>query len=290
MNRQDFTPHPRDHQFAQTILDSISAHVAILDAEGYILETNRAWKRFAEQNRIQVRPDMTNVNYLEVCERTGEYAFVAAGIRDVIAGAKGEFVMDYPCHSDTEKRWFYMRATRAGDTGPLRVVVSHENITAIKLAQEKIHRSEQELLQEKLRLEEANTALKVLLARREEDRRDLEANVLDSIRQLVTPVIQQIRVNALPERTEKLVATLEFRLEQVTKPFLHRVEAVESILTPQEIEIAALIREGLTSKDIANRLNISITTVNFHRRNLREKLALRNTGSNLRTYLIKLER
>lgn len=281
-----------DYQFAQTILDSISAHVAILDENGVILETNRAWKKFAEQNSIQMRPDTLNINYLEVCERdgkiAGEFSFVANGIRKVISGSRDEFTMDYPCHSKQAKRWFYMRAIRASGPGPLRIVVSHENITALKLAEERMSRSEQDLLQEKRRLEEANTALKVLLDKREQDRKELEINVMDNIRQLVLPITKELAGCELPIRAEKLLTTLDIRLIEVTKPFLQRIAAIEAILTPQEIEMAALIREGLRSKDIADRLNISITTVNFHRRNLREKLQLRNTRKNLRSHLMSL--
>lgn len=276
------------YPFAQTILDSISAHVAILDENGNILETNRAWKSFAEDNRIRIRPDTININYLDVCESGGEFSFVGKGIRDVISGAEEEFVLDYPCHSEQERRWFYMRVVRAAGTGPLRIVVSHENITDLKLAQERIEKSEEEVLLEKQRLEEANTALKVLLRQREADRQDLEANVLDNIRQLVLPVVRQLTGQELSPRVEGLLASLEFRLQEVTKPFIQRMAAVEPLLTPQEIEIADLIREGLTSKDIAERLHICTSTVNFHRRNLREKLNLRNTRTNLRSYLTGL--
>ena len=281
-----------DHQFAQTILDSLSAHVAILDSEGYILETNQAWKLFAEQNRLQQEPPPVPTNYLEVCENSGvekgEYAFIAQGIRDVISGVKNEFALDYPCHSHEEKRWFFMRVVRASGPGPLRIVVSHENITALKLAQEQMDLHKQELLLEKRRLEEANTALKVLLQRREADRRELEENVLDNIRQLVIPVSEQLAALDMSVRARNLLATLDMRLTEVTKPFLQRVSDVSALLTPQEIEVAALIREGLTSKAIAERLNISLTTVNFHRRNLRRKLQLKNTRANLRSYLIGL--
>lgn len=281
-----------DHQFAQTILDSISAHVAILDEHGNILETNRAWKRFAEDNRIDVRPETENINYLEVCEKAAckddDYSFVATGIREVIAGKKVEFAMDYPCHSDTEKRWFYMRVVLASGPGPLRVVVSHENITALKLMQEKIEQNEQDLLEEKRRLEEANTALKVLLRQHDIDRRELEENVLDNIRQLVVPISQKLAEFRLPTPAKKLLATLDTRLSEVTKPFLQRVATVNAILTPQEIEVATLIREGLSSKEIAERLSISLVTVNFHRRNLRKKLKLDNTRQNLRSYLVSL--
>lgn len=282
----------QEQQYAQTILDSISAHVAILDRDGNILETNRAWKKFAEENQLQVRPETMNVNYLEVCETSGgdynEFGFVSKGIRDVISGRKKEFALDYPCHSREEKRWFYMRVVRTPGPGPFRIVVSHENITALKVAQEQMEQQKQELLFEQKQLEEANTALKVLLVQRDKDRKELESDVLDNIRQLILPISQQLSSLEMSERAKGLLVTLEKRLLEVTKPFLQRVAAVQSNLTPQEIEVAACIREGMTSKEIADRLKVSITTINFHRRNLREKLQLKNQKTNLRSYLISL--
>lgn len=82
--------------------------MAILDKNGIILENNLAWKTFAEQNSIQMRPDILKINYLDVCDRAGEvageFSFVAAGIRNVVSGHRDEFIMDYPCHSGREKR------------------------------------------------------------------------------------------------------------------------------------------------------------------------------------------
>jgi DNA-binding CsgD family transcriptional regulator len=280
-------------QFAQTILNSISAHVAILDRNGVILETNRAWKHFAEQNRLQMRPDTLNINYLEICDRAdgddaGESFLVAAGIRDVIEGRSEEFVMDYPCHSPDKKRWFYMRVTRAAGPGPLRIVVSHEDITALKLAEERLRQSEAALWGEKRKLEEANTALKVLLRQREADQLEMETNVLDNMRRLVAPLMDRLLNHNLPARTRKLLDSLEFRLSEITKPFLKRMSAIESDFTPQEIEVAELIREGRSSKEIADQLHLSITTISFHRRNLRRKLKIRNTDTNLRSFLLNL--
>ena len=50
-------------QYAKTILNSLSAHIAIIDENGVILETNLAWREFAKANRIGIRPDTLNVNY-----------------------------------------------------------------------------------------------------------------------------------------------------------------------------------------------------------------------------------
>jgi DNA-binding CsgD family transcriptional regulator len=273
-----------DGSFAKTILDSLSAHVAILDADGIILESNRAWKRFAQSNQIRIRPDTLGVNYLEICEQAGnEPSLVAEGIREVITGQREEFAMEYDCHSPDEQRWFYMRVTRTPGPGPVRIVVSHENITALKLA-------EAALKSQKRHLEEANTALRVLLRQREADQHEMEKKVLDNMQHLVTPVLARLAATRLQERQKAMLASLKERLSDLTRPFMRRLSAIETGLTPQEIEVAALIREGRRSKEIADHLSLSIATVNFHRRNLRRKLNLRNTTTNLRSFLLALNK
>ncbi|MDJ0856588.1 MAG: LuxR C-terminal-related transcriptional regulator [Desulfobacterales bacterium] len=286
-------PSAGKDQLAQTILNSLSAHVAILDENGFILETNHAWMQFAEANQIRMRPDTLRVNYLDICDSADGYSAdesssVAQGIRDVIAGRIEEFVLDYPCHSPDEKRWFYMRVTRAAGPGAQRIVVSHENITALKLAEERLRQSENNLWQEKQKLEDANTALKVLLQQREKDQRQMEADVLDNVRRLIIPLVERLKGQTFTAGAAGVLATVEKRLEELTQPFLRRLSNAETVLTPQEIEVAALIREGRSSKEIAALLHLSLTTINFHRRNLRRKLNLRNSRINLRTYLLSL--
>ena len=285
------TPHD-DNPLAQTILDSLTAHVAILDDNGFILATNRAWKRFARENNLQIRPQSSKVNYLEICESTGaiegddEGSYVAGKIRDVIAGRLKEFVLDYPCHSPEKNRWFYMRVTRATGSGPIRIVVSHENITALRETENHLLKSKEELLEEKRKLEEANMALKVLLKQNEANQRDLEADVIDNVHRFIRPVLNRLTGMNLPKQANALIASLDHRILGLTAPFFRRLSNMKTILTPQEIEVAALIREGRSTKEIAAHLNLSVTTVNFHRRNLRQKFKLNNTVTNLRTFLM----
>ncbi len=97
----------------KTILNSLSANIAILDAQGVIMETNRAWRRYASTNQMKGEYDSIGVNYLKICEAvTGEEAAgarkVAEGIRSVINGDRDEFLFDYPCHSPDEKHWHYI--------------------------------------------------------------------------------------------------------------------------------------------------------------------------------------
>ena len=124
-------------RFLRSTLDALSAHIAILDEHGTIIEINRAWNRFARDNDYMGKPCGVGDNYLEVCDlASGEYSkeapMAASGIRAVMAGKREEFYLEYPCHGPQEQRWFILRVTRFGGDGPARVVVAHENISERK--------------------------------------------------------------------------------------------------------------------------------------------------------------
>ena len=171
----------------------------------------------------------------------------------------------------------------------MQVIVSHENITPIMQAQENLRDKEEELLQQKKMLEESNVALKVLLEHREKDRQSLEENVLVNVRKLVVPFLDELSYRKLDERSQNLLEIVHQRLEDVVAPFLNRLTSMNSLLTPREVDVASFIREGKTSKEIAELLNISVSGVNFHRKMIRKKLGLTNEKSNLRTYLLSLQ-
>ena len=119
----------RNEEFTRAILDSLSSHVAILDEHGTIIATNRTWREFGSANGMTGDAAMIGVNYLGVCQladtsRSPEACTAADGIREVIEGIRGEFVLEYPCHTPGgERRWFNMRARRL-EGEALRVVVS----------------------------------------------------------------------------------------------------------------------------------------------------------------------
>ncbi len=278
---------------AQTVLNSMSAHIAIIDGKGVILETNRAWQEFAVKNGMAEDQTSIGTNYVEMCDAAvGEGAedahAVAEGIRDVVNLRKEEFLYDYPCHTPTAKHWHYLRVIRITDTDPLRLVISHEDITALKLAEEQLYERERELEEQKNNLEETNIALKVLLKQRESDRIELEQKVLANVKELVFPYIEKLKAARLGPREKTLIGIVDEHLQDVISPFLQRLSTANTLLTPQEIHVAAMIRDGKSSKEIADILNVSLTTVNFHRKNLREKFGLTNTPSNLRSFLLSM--
>ena len=137
-----------DH-LAKTVVNSLSVNIAILDENGVILVTNQAWREYATANAMEGPVDSIGVNYLELCDATTgkeakDASAVAAGIRSVIRGETSEFLYDYPCHGPDGLHFYYIRAMRVSEAKPIRVVVSHEDITALKLAEEALRKREHE--------------------------------------------------------------------------------------------------------------------------------------------------
>ena len=143
---QDITERKRTEEavaaaerFARATIDALATHLCVLDENGIILATNRAWDAFVAANPPSAQRVTAGENYLAVCDavigpETTEAIAFRGGIRSVLSGEREVFEMEYACHSPTEKRWYVGRATRFAGTGPVRVVVTHDNITDRKLA------------------------------------------------------------------------------------------------------------------------------------------------------------
>jgi len=167
---QEMTSFKFSSPLAKTVLNSLSANIAIIDEMGVILETNQAWRNYATVNQMEGSNDSIGVNYLELCDATtGKEAKdarnVAAGIRSVIKGAIKEFMYDYPCHGPDGRHFYYVRAVRVAEEQPIRVVVSHEDITALKLAEEALRKREKERDRLRHSLELAREVQQILLPR-----------------------------------------------------------------------------------------------------------------------------
>jgi len=135
-------------QFLKSALDGLSANITILDENGNILLVNKSWRWFALSNSLDPDRASEGQNYLRVCDKavgdgSEEAISFAEGIREVISGQKEFFILEYPCDSPDEKRWFAGRVTPFPGDIPRRVVVAHEDITIRKLAEETLRESEE---------------------------------------------------------------------------------------------------------------------------------------------------
>ena len=146
-------------QFPQAVLDALPAHIAVLDGDGRILAVNHSWLRFAAENGDPHHPCVrTGADYLQVCrdairENSPLAREALEGIQDVLSGRRPQFVLEYPCHSPTQQRWFLMHVVPArhettpgaGTDEACRAVVTHLDITERKLAEDAMRASEERL-------------------------------------------------------------------------------------------------------------------------------------------------
>jgi DNA-binding NarL/FixJ family response regulator len=156
------------------------------------------------------------------------------------------------------------------------------------MALEALKKREQALELKSRSLEEANTALKVLLRHREEDRAALEEEVLTNVRKLILPCLETLKHLHLTEGQTTQVRILEENLHKIVSPFLRNLTSNYLDLTPREIQVANLVKEGKTTKEMTEILNISATAVDFHRKNLRRKFGIKNKRTNLMAFLSTL--
>ncbi len=167
-------------------------------------------------------------------------------------------------------------------------VASLLDISERKKAEKELQEREQELEIKSRNLEELNTALKVLLKHREDDKEELEERILSNVKELVLPYLEKLKKT--PLKSDQLAYTniIESNLNDIISPFLRKMTSKYLNLTPREIQIATLIREGRTTKEISEVLKISSRAVEFHRDNIRIKLGLKKKKANLRSFLLSL--
>jgi PAS domain S-box-containing protein len=137
-------------------------------------------------------------------------------------------------------------------------------------------------------LEETNIALKVLLKKRDEDKEELQDNVMRNVKELISPFFKKIKKSKLNDQQRLLLGIIESNLDEIISPFTRKMSLKYLNFTPTEIRIANLIKFGSSSKEIAELMNVSPRTVETHRKNIRRKIGLEGKRANLRSYLLSL--
>lgn len=166
----------------------------------------------------------------------------------------------------------------------------NDEINDRKAVEENLRFTEKELRRHLLELKESNIALKVLLKQRERDQREFENNILSNLKQLVNPYLAKLRKTNLNDNAPVYLNIIESLLNDIVSPFSTILYTDKFNLTPREIQIAALIKEGKQDKEVMELLNISLATARTHRKNIRKKLGIYSKRINLRTYLLSLTR
>jgi PAS domain S-box-containing protein len=182
-------------------------------------------------------------------------------------------------------RYYFAAITEIPSTHT--AVMSLLDITDRKLAEEALSQRDLELQMKSRSLEEANVTLKVLLNHKQEERASLEEQMLTNFKKRIVPSIENLKRLGLNEEQMMQVKVIEKQLHEITSPFFRNRPIAMRDLTPRQTQIASLIKEGVTSKEIAKMLRISQASVDFHRTNLRSKLGIsKNSKMSLRSFII----
>ncbi|HHO48569.1 MAG TPA: PAS domain S-box protein, partial [Desulfobacteraceae bacterium] len=174
-----------------------------------------------------------------------------------------------------------------------------EDITRRRRAEDALRKAHDELEQRvaertvqldrrTLRLEETNIALKILLEKREEDKKELEERVMFNIEKFICPYLEKLKVRCPDTAQQAILKVIQSNLDEINSSFAHKQKDNLATLTPAQLQIADLVRQGLSTKEIALILNLSPATVACHRQEIRKRLFLTNKKINLQASLMML--
>jgi PAS domain S-box-containing protein len=216
-------------------------------------------------------------------DHKGEPAGNIVTLRDISAQKKAEIELR-KYHDHLEE----LVGERTAELAKINVQLKQE-IDERKRAEKTLRKHEIELKAQSHHLEEVNTALKVLLKQREDDKKELGENVLSNVKELISPYIERLKKSRLNTHQKTLINILDSNLSNMISPFISKLSSKYFNLTPMEVRVANLVKEGKTNKEIADLLYISKNTVLFHRYNIRQKLGLKNKKINLRSHLLSYD-
>ncbi len=208
-----------------------------------------------------------------------------------IARQRGE---DVPLRYDIEAitkdgrtKWMDLVATTINYGEDSATLAMAYDITERKKVEQTLLDRERELERRTQDLEEMNNALHILLKKRDDDKTALEEKVLLNVKRLIEPYLRNLQQSQLNARQSNLLNIILANLEEIVSPFARNVSNVYSKLTPKELQIADLIKQGKTTKEIAEIMSSSVRTIEFHRSNIRQKFGLKGKA-NLQTHLLTI--
>ena len=254
----------------------VDAAGAYVDADAHALE-------FFERSRDQMLASSVTDDFAP------DVAATITSSDDAAGGAEAE--LEVECTVNGRPKHLLLSIIPTRFDGERGAFLLGTDISEQKLMQQALGRSERTLRRQATILDERNTALRVLLEQREQERRELEDRIVRNVDDLIAPTLDRLS-HALRHRPERLeVDALKANLREIVSPFGRMLALAgegRQPLTRREKEVANLVRQGRTSDEIAQALYVSRAAVAFHRANIRRKLGIPKRGPHLATHLASL--
>ncbi len=188
---------------------------------------------------------------------------------------------------------FYLEERAPADEGPflreeralLDAVAEQIGIIATRISADlELQETNRQLALEREALKESNLALRAVLARIEQEKEETRHNIRTNVDRILLPVLQALAQQLTPAQ-QKYTELLRTNLEDIVSPFADRLSFSYHSLTPTELAICNMIRNGMRTREIADMRGVSEATVNHHRERIRRKLGIINEDVNLSTFL-----
>jgi len=188
---------------------------------------------------------------------------------------------------------FYLEECPPADEGPflkeeralLDAVAEQIGTIATRISADlELQETNRQLTLERKALQESNTAMRIVLARIEQEKQEIHRDIKSNVDKILMPILQALALQLSPAQT-KYLEMLQTNLEEITSPFISRLSSAYHSMTPTEISICNMIRNGMRTKEIAEIRGVSEATINRHREKIRRKLKITNHNVNLATFL-----
>ncbi len=150
--------------------------------------------------------------------------------------------------------------------------------------------AEESLTVKQNELEEMNAALKVLIRTREEELQDRDREILANVHQLILPCVERLKLGPLNVQQHSQLNILESNLKTITSPFAEKLSSADNALTPSLLQVADMIKKGMSNKEMAKLLGISVNSVETYRKRIRARLNLQNSKINLQAHLMNMHK